>query len=390
MGDDSARGNALYYGDNLTILRQQIADAAVDLVYLDPPFNSAQDYHLIHKGQETPPTPAFADTWAWDTAAERAFADVVQGEGAAARILLALRDLIGTNGLLAYLTMMAPRLVELHRVLRPTGSLFLHCDTSASHYLKILLDGIFGAANFRNEIAWQRTQPKAHVSQRFSRAHDVILWYARSPAARLRRQYVPHAPTYVASFYTHVEPATGRRYRLDNLANPNHDRPNLTYEFPPGSGVVRVWRWTRERMAQAWAAGRVVVPARGQVVAYKRYLDEMPGTPVTDLWTDIEHLHHAHQEHLGYPTQKPLALLTRIIAASTREGAIVLDPFCGSGTTLVAAQRLGRRWIGIDTAASAIQLTQARLLAASGPDIAPPFTVVGALPTMSADGDHRP
>jgi site-specific DNA-methyltransferase (adenine-specific) len=383
MDDGAARANVLYYGDNLEILRRHIADASVDLVYLDPPFNSAQEYTLTPvRGAERhtdPRAAAFADVWAWDEAAARAFDAVVQSDTSAARILPALRQLVGTGGMLAYLVMMAPRLVELHRVLRQTGSLFLHCDTTASHYLKILLDAIFGAANFRNEIAWRRAQPKAHVSQRFSRAHDVILWYARSPTARLQMQYAPHDPAYVAGFYHHVEPATGRRYRLDNLANPNHDRPNLTYEFPPGSGVVRVWRWTRERMLREWAAGRVVIPARGRVAAYKRYLDETAGTPVTDLWTDIEHLHSAHPEHRGYPTQKPLALLMRIIAAGTEAGAVVLDPCCGCGTALDAAQRLKRRWIGIDASPSAIRLTQQRLHAAYGPQATPPFTVVSEI-----------
>ena len=285
--------------------------------------------------------------------------------------------------MLAYLSMMTPRLIELYRVLKPSGTIFLHCDSTASHYLKILMDSIFGVKNFRNEIIWRRSQPKSHVSLRFSRAHDTLLFYAKSDAARFHMQYTPHDPQYVADFYKYIEPDTGRLYRLGDLTNPNHNRPNLTYEFPPGSGTVRVWRWTKERMLQAWEDGRVVIPGKGKVVAYKRYLDEMEGTPLTDTWIDIEHLHGSNQEQLGYPTQKPRVLLERIIKAGTKEGDTVLDPFCGCGTAIDAAESLHRRWIGIDVTIIAINLIKTRLIDVYGQDIKQTFTLVGEPTTLS-------
>ena len=179
--------------------------------------------------------------------------------------------------MLAYLSMMAPRLLELRRVLKKTGSIYLHCDTTASHYLKLLLDSIFGPERFSNEIIWKRAQPKSHAKVRMSRAHDVILLYGKSDKSKYRTQYKPHDPEYVEKFYKYVEPGTCRRYFLADLTNPNKDRPNLTYEFPPGSGVVKVWRWTKERMTRAYKEGRVVIPEKGSVARYKRYLDEMKG-----------------------------------------------------------------------------------------------------------------
>lgn len=273
--------------------------------------------------------------------------------------------------------MMTVRLVELHRVLKDTGSLYLHCDPTASHYLKVILDTIFGPRNFRNEIVWKRSQPKGHATTRFSRSHDVILFYSKSEGAYFRQQHVEHDPGYVEKFYRYEEPGTGRRYRLDNLANPNKNRPNLTYEFPPGSGVVRVWRWTKDRMMKAWNEGRVIVPREGGVAAYKRYLDEMPGSLVTDIWDDIEHLHGSNMERLGYDTQKPLALLERIIAASSNEGDVVLDPFCGCGTAVVAAQKLGRRWIGIDITYLAINVMNRRLKDSFGLEPDRDYQIVG-------------
>lgn len=362
------RTRIIYYGDNLDILRQYIATESVDLVYLDPPFKSQQEYNVLFRTVRGEPAPAqvraFSDTWRWDTAA-RATYERLLGDpavpGKVSSMIEALYRFLGPSEMMAYLVMMTPRLLELHRVLKPTGSLYLHCDPAASHYLKVVLDTIFGPQNFRNEIIWKRAQPKAHVSMRFPRSHDVLLFYAKSDHATFRAPYRPHDPDYVQKFYRHVEPGTGRRYRLDNLANPNKNRPNLTYEFPPGSGVVRVWRWTRERMEKAWREGRIYIPPGGGVAQYKRYLDEMPGATVTDIWDDIEHLHGSHGERLGYETQKPIALLKRIIEASSNPGDLVLDPFCGCGTALVAAEELGRSWIGIDITYLAVDVMARRL-----------------------------
>lgn len=354
--------NLLYYGDNLDILREYIPDESVDLIYLDPPFNSKATYNVLFAERNgtasAAQVKAFEDTWHWDTKAQATFVEVThKGPPKLAALLDALYKFLGPNDMMAYLSMMAIRLVELHRVLKPTGSIYLHCDPTASHYIKLVMDAVFGGANFRNEIVWLRSSPKSHVSRRFPSAHDILLFYAKSETNKFKMVYLPHDEEYVKKFYRYVEPETGRRYRLDNLANPNKDRPNLTYEF---KGVTRVWRWTRERMEQADREGRIVW-SPGKVPAYKRYLDEMPGTPVTSVWVDISPVQSHAGERLEYPTQKPEALLERVIAASTDEGDLVLDPFCGCGTAIIAAEKLKRRWIGIDITHLAIGLIRHRL-----------------------------
>lgn len=368
--------NKLYFGDNLDILREYIQTESVDLIYLDPPFNSQATYNILFaekSGEESAAQiTAFEDTWHWGLEAERAFHEVVTlGPRQLADLLQALRSFLGSNDMMAYLTMMAIRLDELHRVLKPTGSIYLHCDPTASHYVKLLLDSVFGPKNFRNEIIWKRSHPKGHAATRFSRSHDVIFFYSKSEKIFFRPQYKPHDPEYVKKFYRFIEPETGRRYSLTDLTNPNKDRPNLTYEFPPGSGIVRVWRWTKDRMMKAWKESRVILPEKGGVARFKRYLDEMPGTLVTDIWDDIEHLHGSHKETLGYPTQKPEPLLERIIQASSNEGDTILDPFCGCGTTIAVAERLNRRWIGIDITHLAITLIKKRLHDTFGPELSP-------------------
>lgn len=302
---------------------------------------------------------AFEDSWHWNDSAEAAFDEVMRsGNTAAFELLRAMRAFLGDNDMMAYLAMMAVRLIELHRVLKPTGSLYLHCDPTASHYLKLLLDGVFGGAAFTNELVWNRTNAKSHAHTRFPSSHDVILFYRKDEDASWTAQYAPHSDSYVQSHYSNVEEGTGRKYTLGDLLNPNKNRPNLTYEF---LGMTKVWRWTKDPMQKAYDEGRVVQSAPGKVPRYKRYLDEMQGTPLTDVWTDIPPLNSQAQERLGYPTQKPLALLERIIAASSNEGDVVLDPFCGCGTAVHAAQKLGRRWIGIDVTHLAIGLIQKRM-----------------------------
>ena len=253
----------------------------------------------------------------------------------------------------SYLIMMAVRLLELRRVLKPTGSIYLHCDPTASHSLKLVMDTIFRQENFRNEIIWHRTNAKGLASKRFASNHDVVLYYSKTLKTPFQPQYVPHDPDYVRKFYRHVEPETGRRYTLDNLANPNKNRPNLTYEF---LGVTRVWRWTKGRMQKAYEDGLVMQTSRGAVPRLKRYLDEQEGRAVDDIWSDMAPIHAHSKEGLGYPTQKPRALLERIIKASSNEGDTVLDPFCGCATTLVACEFLGREWVGIDLSPKAAEL----------------------------------
>jgi adenine specific DNA methylase Mod len=354
--------NGLYYGDNLAVLRESIASESVDLIYLDPPFNSNASYNVLFKSPKGVSSEAqieaFEDTWHWNIHAEQAFDETIRsGNTDAAELLRAMRSALGENDLMAYLAMMAVRLIELHRVLKPTGSLYLHCDPTASHYLKTLLDGIFGPANYVNEIIWERTNTKSHAFTRFSSSHDTILSYSKTDERTWNASFQPHAESYIKSHYSNIEEETGRRYTLGDCLNPNPDRPNLTYEW---NGLTRVWRWTKDRMQRNHDEGRLIYTKNG-MPRFKRYLDEMSGTPISDVWTDIFPINSQAQERLGYPTQKPLALLERIISASSNEGDLILDPFCGCGTATHAAEKLHRRWIGIDITHLAIGLIERRL-----------------------------
>ena len=354
--------NKLYFGDCLDVLRNEIPDESVDLVYLAPPFNSSRNYNLLFKApsghQSEAQIEAFHDTWHWGEQAEREFRQLlVQPNTQVSELLSSLRRFLGENDLMAYLTMIGNRILELHRSLRSTGSLYLHCDPSASHYLKIVLDAVFGPERFGNEISWLRSQPKSHTSINFPNCRDVILRYTKGNNPKFFKVYTAHDPKYLKKFYRFQDP-DGRRYRLGDLTNPNKDRPNLTYEF---LGVTRVWRWTKDRMQKALEEGRIVQSKPGSVPAFKRYLDDMQGQPISDNWSDIEHLHGSSNEALGYPTQKPQALLERIIEASSEPGDVVMDPFCGCGTAVHAAQKLNRQWIGIDITHLAISLIEKRL-----------------------------
>ena len=306
MTTSLATANRLYFGDNLDILRQYVADESVDLIYLDPPFNSNATYNVLfreHSGEESvAQITAFEDTWHWGWESETAFQDVVtQGPDKVGSLLAALRQFLGQNDMMAYLTMMAQRLVELHRVLKPTGGIYLHCDPTASHYLKLLMDAVFDARNFRNEIVWLRTMAKGLMSRQLPNNHDVILSYRKSNEStwNVDSTFQPYdelsLDTKTASKYTHRD-ADGRLYRLDNLTNPNRNRPNLTYEF---MGITRVWRWTKERMQAAYDQGLVVQTRPGTVPALKRYLDEQRGRPFGDVWTDIPPINSQAKERLG-------------------------------------------------------------------------------------------
>lgn len=354
----SAR-NALYYGDNLAVLRESIASESVDLIYLDPPFNSQATYNLLFRSPagvgSQAQIEAFEDTWHWGQEAESAFDQVMRsGNTDAADLVRALRSFLGDNDMMAYLAMMAARLIELHRTLKPTGSLYLHCDPTASHYLKILLDAVFTLSSYRNEIIWKRSNPKSLGSVNLPSCTDTIFRYSKGASVTFHQPYEAHDPEYVESAYRYSD--VGGVYRLLPLLNPNDNRPNLTYEF---FGITRVWRWTKERMQKSYDDGLVVQLKPGAVPQYKKYLRDSKGRTVTNCWTDIPQA--AGNESLGYPTQKPLALLNRIVMMSSNEGDLVLDPFCGCGTAIHAAQKFGRAWIGIDITHLAISLIERRL-----------------------------
>ncbi|MCI0874220.1 MAG: restriction endonuclease [Chloroflexi bacterium] len=355
--------NTLYYGDNLLVLRD-FPSECVDLIYLDPPFNSNRNYNVLFKesaGVEAEAQiQAFEDTWHWGiegTTTWDTYNQIVQKQDEVGRMLQAFVQALGHNDVTAYLTMMAPRLVELRRVLKPTGSIYLHCDPTASHYLKVVMDSVFGATNSRTDIVWRRTNAKGLAFKGFPRDHDTLLYYTKEAKFTWNRPFVAYDPAYVEKFYRFVEEGTGRRYRLSDLTNPNRDRPNLTYEW---KGHVRVWRWTKQRMEEAEQHGIIQYSSTG-LAAQKRYLDEMQGQPVDSIWDDIEPVQAHSKERLGYATQKPEALLERVISASSNEGDVILDPFCGCGTAVVAAHRLKREWIGIDITYLAVDLMQNRL-----------------------------
>jgi adenine specific DNA methylase Mod len=352
--------NKLFFGDNLDVLREKVKDESVDLVYLDPPFNSDANYNVLFKQSGNPSqsqAEAFRDTWDWGDQAERAYDDIIRANGDVALVVSGLRKWLGQGGMMAYLAMMTTRLLELRRVLKPNGSLFLHCDPTASHYLKLILDAVFGVQSFTNEIIWQRTTPKGLAFSRFASTHDVIFFYRAGDRFTWNPQYKPYTDEYKKR-YNLVDEKTGRLFQATSLLNPNRNRPNLTYEF---GGHKKVWRWTEERMAQAERDGLIYFPTRGGVPREKRFIDEQEGVPITSVWTDIPAVNAVAQERLGYPTQKPVALLERVISAASQEGQTVLDPFCGCGTTVEAAEKLKRQWIGIDVTHYAVTLIEGRL-----------------------------
>ncbi len=359
--------NTLYYGDNLDILRSSIADASVDLIYLDPPFNSKRDYNVLFKEKSGEASPAqieaFTDTWAWDRAAEATYAELVQrGPEHVGKMIGALRGFLGTNDMMAYLVMMAARLVELHRVLKPTGSLYLHCDPTASHYLKVVLDTVFGKDRFRNEVIWRRTSGRKAFKQ-FGRIHDVLLFYTRSNESTWNSQTSPQTAETVRGHDILREP-DGGIFRLSDLSAPEVRRgeTGLVWRSIDVKAKGRHWAYPPSELEAFDAAGRIHWSNRpGGLPRLKIPLSDLTGTALTDLWMDIDPINSSAGERLGYPTQKPLALLERIIVASSNPGDIVLDPFCGCGTAVVAAQKLGRRWVGIDVTHLSITLMKKRL-----------------------------
>lgn len=373
-------GNVLYYGDNLDVLREHIPGESVDLIYLDPPFNSNASYNVLFAEQDgtraASQIEAFTDTWRWDQAAVANYERTVEQGGKVADALMAMRTFLGPSNMLAYLSMMAPRLVELRRVLKSTGSIYLHCDPTSSHYLKLLMDAVFAPERFFAEIVWKRTSAHSDAKQgrqQYGHIHDILLCYTVSDSWKWNPIYLPHTTDYIKSKYPYTEAGTGRRYGFDNLTGPGGAaKGNPFYEV---MGVSHYWRYSRERMAQLIEAGLVVQPSPGAVPRFKRYLDENLGVPLQDVWTDISPINSQAQERLGYPTQKPLALLERIITASSNPGDVLLDPFCGCGTAVDAAQRLGRQWIGIDITHLAINLIRHRMRDAYGDTAV--FDVIG-------------
>jgi site-specific DNA-methyltransferase (adenine-specific) len=318
----------IYCGDNLEQLKK-LPDGCVDLIYIDPPFNSNRNYEVF---------------WG-ETKEKRAFED----RHASTQ---------------AYIEFMRPRCVELHRVLKKTGSFYYHCDWHASHYVKIMLDQIFGENNFVNEIIWKRQSAHSDAKQgskHLGRVHDTIFFYTKSDEYHFKHLYKPYDQEYLEKFYKYVEEGTGRRYSLGDITAPGGAAPskgNPCYEF---LGVTRYWRFSKQEMERLYKEGQIVQAKPGAVPRQKRYLDEGKGVPIGTVWDDIGPIQSASDESLGYPTQKPLKLMERILEMSSNPNDIVLDAFCGCGTALVAAENLGRQWIGIDISPTACRVMAKRL-----------------------------
>lgn len=383
-----AQSGALFYGDNLDVMRRHVDDESVDLVYLDPPFNSNASYNVLFAEQDgsrsAAQVKAFGDTWRWDQGAAAAYEEVVEEGGGVSQAMRAFQTLLGPSDMLAYLSMMAPRLIELRRVMKPTASIYLHCDPTASHYLKLLMDAVFGPENFRNDIVWKRKAGRGETNAaaiRFGVTADNLLFYARSKAAPFRRQYRENNPEYIAAKFTHKD-SDGRRYHRDNLSSPSY-RPNLVYEYKGYAPPPKGWAVSRQRMEEMDAEGRLYFPsAKSKRIRRKRYLDELEGETVDSLWDDIPPINSQAAERLGYPTQKPEALLERIIEATSDPGDVILDPFCGCGTAIAVSERLNRHWVGIDITCLATHLIKSRLVDSFGESI--DFTVTGE-PTTPED-----
>jgi DNA modification methylase len=376
--------NKLYFGDNLKILRDYVEDASVDLIYLDPPFNSSATYNVLFKeksGEESAAQiMAFEDTWGWGLEPEAVYKEIVtSGPRKLADLMQALLAFLGRNDMMAYLVMMAIRLVELHRVLKSTGSIYLHCDPTASHYLKLVLDAIFAPQNFTNEIVWKRSDAHSDAKQgakHFGRIHDVLLFYSKGSDMAFNTLYRPLPQSTIEKWYRYVEPGTGRRYNKADVTGPGGAaKGNPRYEW---KGITRYWRYSRKNMQRLDDEGRLVYSKSGMPYE-KRYLDESKGVPTQDWWDDISMLRGISTtgERLGYPTQKPEALLERVIRVGSNEGDLILDPFCGCGTAIAVAEKLKRRWIGIDITYLAINLVQRRLRDHFPNDLSP-YEIIGA------------
>ena len=360
--------NTLHYGDNLPILRNMPSES-VDLIYLDPPFNSSRSYNVLFKDQSGAGSDAqitaFDDTWSWGPSAEQTYFDIIKANpGTVDDLLAALRSVIGENAMLAYLVMMAARLVELQRILKPTGSLYLHCDPTASHYLKIILDTVFGPENFINEIIWERSQTRSTISKSFRRSHDILLFYAKSGNYTYNLQYKELSDASQKLYENQDDKGKFQLVPVLVSGTRNGETGKPWHGIDPNKRGRAGMHWVTlpEKLDAYEKQGLIIWPNKENgMPRLKYYLEQSPGVPLNDNWYDIPLISSSGKESLGYPTQKPLALLERIIQASSNPGDLVLDPFCGCGTAIAAAEKLDRRWIGIDITYLAITLIEGRM-----------------------------
>ena len=408
--------NRLYFGDNLPILRESIADESVDLIYLDPPFNSNATYNVLFRersGQESAAQiTAFEDTWRWSIESEIAFRDVVtNGPRVLGDLLQAMRAFLGQNDMMAYLTMMAQRMAELHRVLKPTGSIYLHCDPTASHYLKLLMDAVFGKENFRNEIIWRRTGNHNKV-QRFAPIHDTVLFYSKSNGYKWDNSRKPYMKGHVDEYFVQDEEGWRTNYYGNVLTGSGSRSGESGQPWRGFDPTARNRHWAipgrlledvdedlshlsqHEKLDRLYELGYIKIEEGRAWPVYEHRITPDDGQPIPDIWAyqpytegtvfgredgidaDVRWLSPTDQERLGYQTQKPEALIERILNSSSNQGDVVLDPFCGCGTAVAVAERLKRNWIGIDITHLAISLMKNRLRDTFGDELSE-YEVVG-------------
>ena len=361
---------SLYYGDNLDVLRNQIPADSVDLCYIDPPFNSKRNYNQIYNNigkEDKAQAQAFVDTWIWNESSQTAFYEIINNEDGRftqhiVDLMRGLHLVIKQGSLLAYLVSMTLRIVEIHRVLKPTGSFYLHCDPTASHYLKLILDAIFVSrgGDYKNEIVWQRTNAHNVASKYFTRVHDVIFYYTKSDTYTWNQEYADFSQQQLKRYFK--DPITGRMVTGQDLTMTGNTTRNFTWRGttpPPNRG----WALSEEQLESLWEQGLILTKQDGtpRLDGRKVFLDEKKGKPIGSIWDDIQRIGNTSSERLGYPTQKPEALLERIIMASSNEGDVILDAYCGCGTTVAVAERLNRNWIGIDITYQSISLMLKRL-----------------------------
>lgn len=387
--------NKLFYGDNLDILRRFIRDESVDLCYIDPPFNSKRNYNQIYNniGQEDrAQAQAFVDTWTWDDHANECFDEILTNKNGvqtqqSIALINGLEKVLGKGALFAYLVSMTVRIAEIHRALKPTGSFYIHCDTVADSYLRLAADAVFvpKGGEFRNEITWKRADAHNDAKNQFGMISDRILFYTKGKDFVFHPQFGDYQDKTLRDWYQWLDmpdgsvrrmtkqeretqeiPEGARRFNTGDMTSPN-PRPNMMYEYKGFPYPAKGWRYQRETMERLDAEGKLLFPTdpNGRIM-FKRYLDEQNGAVVGDVWTDVSQLRSAMAEMLGYPTQKPEALLERIISASSNEGDVVLDAFCGCGTTIAVASHLKRRWIGMDITYQSIALILKRLKHSEG------------------------
>ena len=388
--------NHLFYGDNLDVLHRHVEDESIDLVYLDPPFKSNQDYNVLFRERNGTKAAsqilAFEDTWEWNDLTARTCEQIIEAGGKTSDAIRAFRTFLGRTDMMAYLAMMAPRLIELRRKLAPTGSIYLHCDPTSSHYLKMLMDAVFGAQNFRNEIVWQRTNSHNTANQ-YGRVHDIILFYAKTDQYRWNEVLTDYSDAQRKRYHQDGE---GRWYTGQDLtaARPNSSSGKFEWRgtMPP---PTRGWGYTLKQLEEWWEQGRILTKKDGtpRMDGLRVHLDEMPGKRLQSVWTDIHRIPNTSPERLGYPTQKPEALLERIVLSSSDKNDIVLDPFCGCGTAVEVAEKLNRQWIGIDITHLAIAIIKHRLQDRFGDSIRERYEVTGepvSLPDARALAEENP